>query len=168
MEAPSWLCTSVFNCDGHLPSMLQVHIFCTQSLYEVMPVSRAAVKQLYRSLLRYGDSLQLTDRQFYYSRLRQEFEMAKELDAESQEKVYKVMSIKFTRFMFAKYWCIRIVVYNKNNLAECFLGENCTIALKVKNCSSFFPLWNVVYKLYMYKLAQFSAIGHPLFCAQVW
>ncbi|XP_026275135.1 MIEF1 upstream open reading frame protein isoform X2 [Frankliniella occidentalis] len=44
-------------------------------------VSPTQVLQLYRSLIRYGQNLQLTDKQYYLRRVREEFRANKDLQA---------------------------------------------------------------------------------------
>ena len=51
--------------------------------------SRTAVLNLYRALMRKGRHLEFTNKEFYFSRIRREFEQARNLEEES-EKLQKL------------------------------------------------------------------------------
>lgn len=62
-----------------------------------MHPSSRQVLQLYKDLLRYGQQLKLTDKDYYYSRIRKEFLKNKELtDPKSISFSFKVNFCQFT------------------------------------------------------------------------
>ena len=59
--------------------------------FSVMGWSRSAVLSLYRSLLRKGRQLTLTDKEFYYLRIRKEFETNRNLEKiEDKQRYFEV------------------------------------------------------------------------------
>ncbi len=68
------------------------------------------VLQLYRSLIRYGQSLKLTDQRYYLRRVREEFRANKDLKApEKIEFMYKVSISLF--FMFWRIFFYDLIEY---------------------------------------------------------
>lgn len=57
--------------------------------------SRRQVLQLYRALLTYGRTLELTDPEYYYARVRREFEAHKNLTSESERVFYFQKGLSF-------------------------------------------------------------------------
>lgn len=55
--------------------------------------TRTAVLQLYRDLLRYGRKLEFTDKEFYFLRIRAEFQANKEL--RSAEDIAREIKVRF-------------------------------------------------------------------------
>lgn len=49
-----------------------------------MVAPRSAVLQLYRDLLRYGRKLEFTDKEYYFLRIRHEFQSKKELSCPAE------------------------------------------------------------------------------------
>ena len=48
--------------------------------------SRSAVLGLYRALLRHGRQLELTDKDFYFRRIRREFETKRNIETDSEKQ----------------------------------------------------------------------------------
>lgn len=59
-----------------------------------MTVTRLQVKQLYKELLRYGCNLKLTDKDYYKSRIKQEFLDNKQLDNPDEINFFYNVSLK--------------------------------------------------------------------------
>lgn len=57
--------------------------------------SRRQVLQLYRALLTYGRTLELTDPDYYYARVRREFEAHKNLTSEKERQFYFEKGLSF-------------------------------------------------------------------------
>jgi len=60
-----------------------------------MTITHLQVKRLYKELLKYGCNLKLTDKNYYKSRIKQEFLDNKQLVKPEEIKFYYDVSLKF-------------------------------------------------------------------------
>lgn len=60
-----------------------------------MTPTRAQVLQLYRALLQYGRTLQLTDQEYFYQRVRGEFEKNRGIVSEKEKNFYFDKGLSF-------------------------------------------------------------------------
>lgn len=61
----------------------------------IMTPTRAQVLQLYRALLQYGRTLQLTDQEYFYQRVRGEFEKNRGIVSEKEKNFYFDKGLSF-------------------------------------------------------------------------